>query len=411
MPEPVTILIPTYQNVDQLRECVFSILNYATIWPVKIIIINNGQAPLAEMYTTIEHVKVITAEKNLGWEGGLKEGLKYVTTEYVMFANDDIFIPRSSSTWLRDLVRSMNTYKDFGAIGPSSNVVMGPQNIFSPPNSQGFLAQFLVGFCVLFRRKALEEVGGVDDTLPGGDDLDYSIRLRKAGWKLAVQKDVFVYHHGFQTGNKLHGDHTVANGWNSPQMTERTNTAIIKKHGFMAWWETLYPGDGGVTDAHPNDSEGDMVRKFIKGEAVVEMGVGAKKTVPHAIGVDRVAKGEVMPWMDGAVSVADVVADVTEPLPFEDNTFDTLIARHIIEHVVDVVKVLREWTRIVEVGGRVIISTPNENISRGIPLNPEHCHTFTPDSLVNICSLVGLKKIAGAQNYNDIAFTIAFEKQ
>ena len=49
----------------------------------------------------------------------------------------------------------------------------------------------------------------------------------------------FVYHHGLVTGNKVHGDSTARRGWNSPQMTEDTNFAIIRKHGFKAWLKTI----------------------------------------------------------------------------------------------------------------------------------------------------------------------------
>jgi SAM-dependent methyltransferase len=396
-------------NVDQLKACVASILNYRFVWPMEITIINNGSAPIAQMFANQEYVKVITPGKNLGWEGGLKEGLKGVTSKYVMFANDDIFIPRSSSSWLRNLVRTMDYYPKFGAIGPSSNVVMGPQNIFVEPYSQGFLAQFLIGFCVLFRTEALNAVGGVDDTLPGGDDLDYSIRLRKAGWKLAVQKDVFVYHHGFQTGTRLHGDHTTKNGWNSPQMTERTNTAIIKKHGFLAWWETLYPQVSSIADPlDGTDTEAEAIVPHVQGKTL-ELGCGAKKTVPDAVGVDRVPKGEPIPWVDG-ISVADVVADVDGKLPFEDGTFGTVIARHIIEHCLDTVSVLREWSRVLAPGGRLIIATPNERITDGIPLNPEHVHAFTPETLGAMGKLLGLQAHAVITEYNNISFAIVFVK-
>mgnify|MGYP001607631342 CR=1 FL=1 len=408
--EAVSVIIPTYDNVDQLTQCVSSILAYDFIYPVDIIVVNNGSAPIEKMFEGVKKVRVVTTGQNLGWEGGLKEGLKHTTSKYVVFANDDIYVPRSSAHWIRNLVRTMDYHKDFGAIGPSSNVVMGPQNIWSEPYSQGFLAQFLIGFCVMFRREALDDIGGVDDTLPGGDDLDYSIRLRTKGWKLAVQKDIFIYHHGFQTGNKVHGDHTVKNGWNSPQMTERTNTAIIKKHGFLNWWETIAPQPVKIIDeSSGQDTEQDAVQKLVTGETVVELGCGGKKTVPSALGVDRVPLGEVIPWV-GEISVADVVADVTKKLPFKDASVDTVIARHILEHCVDTISVLREWTRMLKVGGRLIISVPDENITSGIPLNPEHLHAFTPESLSEIGKLLGLKPHAIADHYNYTSFTIAFEK-
>lgn len=406
--EPVSILIPTYTNVDQLRQCVESMLMYRFIYPIEIIIVNNGQAPLEHLYKDIDHVKVITTGKNLGWEGGLKEGLKHTNSKYVMFSNDDIYVPRSSSNWLKNMVRVLETYKEAGAVGPATNVVMGPQNIFNPPFVQCFQAQFLVGFCVLFRRAALDDIGGVDDTLPGGDDLDYSIRLRKKNWKMIVMKDIFVYHHGFQTGNKLHGDHTVANGWNSPQMTERTNTAIIKKHGFMAWWELIAPQPLPPDDLI-KDTEGDVIREEAKGKDICELGVGGKKTLSHCVGVDRVAKGEMIPFVD-QVSVADVVADVEDKLPLEDSTFDCVIARHILEHCVDALKVLKEWSRIIRTGGQLIIAVPDERIADGIPLNPEHVHAFTPESLSALGEAVGLKPITVAEGYNSVSFIIIFEK-
>lgn len=410
MPEPVSIIIPTYDNVEQLNACVASIVNYNYVYPVDVIIVNNGQAPLEEMFKTWPDVRVITSGKNLGWEGGLKEGLKHTTSKYVCFANDDIYIPRASSTWLRNMVRAMEFYPEFGAIGPASNVVMGPQNIFSEPHSQGFRATFLIGFCVLFRRSALDDIGGVDDALPGGDDLDYSIRLRLKGWQMACLKDVFVYHHGFQTGNRVHGDHTKVNGWNSPQMTERTNTALIKKHGFMAWWETLTPQPIDPKEQQHGDTEGDKVRAFVKGDKVADLGCGARKTVEPSVGVDRVPGGQVIPWLSGSISVADVVADVDKPLPFEDETFDTVIARHIIEHCLDTIAVLKEWSRILKAGGRLIISTPDERIHDGIPLNPEHVHAFTPESLTHFGEAVGLKVVGVADHYNGISFTLCFEK-
>ncbi len=408
MNEKISILIPTYENTDQLRQCVESITMYDFIQPAEIIIVNNGQAPLEQMYKDLKNVKVLTTGKNLGWEGGLKEGLKHTTSKYVMFLNDDTYIPRSSSNWLKNMVRVLETYKEAGAIGPSSNVVMGPQNIFSPPFVQCFQAQFLIGFCVLFRRAALDDIGGVDDTLSGGDDLDFSIRLRKKNWKMIVMKDIFVWHHGFQTGNKMHGDHTVANGWNSPQMTERTNTGIIKKHGFLDWWETIAPQPLGQ-DELEKDTEGDVIREMVKGKNICELGVGGKKTLPYCIGVDRVKQGEMIPFVN-QISVADVVADVGEALPFDNETFDCVIARHILEHTVDILKTLIEWTRIIRVGGQLIIAVPNENIENGIPLNPEHCHAFTPESLSRLGRAIGLKPRQVAEGYNSVSFVITFEK-
>ena len=41
----------------------------------------------------------------------------------------------------------------------------------------------------------------------------------------------FVYHYGFRTGERVHGDRTVPGGWNSPQMVQKTANSLIAKHG------------------------------------------------------------------------------------------------------------------------------------------------------------------------------------
>ena len=75
----------------------------------------------------------------------------------------------------------------------------------------------------------------VSTTLPGGDDIDLSIRLRQAGYTLVCDRRAFVYHYGFRTGERVHGDRTVPGGWNSPQMIAATRDTLIAKHGQAAF--------------------------------------------------------------------------------------------------------------------------------------------------------------------------------
>ena len=50
---------------------------------------------------------------------------------------------------------------------------------------------------------------------------------------------VFIYHHGFQTGEKVHGKPSKPGGWNSRTMSDETNKHLIQKHGFIRWWKTM----------------------------------------------------------------------------------------------------------------------------------------------------------------------------
>jgi len=57
----------------------------------------------------------------------------------------------------------------------------------------------------------------------------------------------------------------------------------------------------------------------------------------------------------------DYVHDATKPLPFPDNTFKTIYASHILEHVPWYLSenVLQEWVRVLIPGGRLEIWVPN----------------------------------------------------
>ena len=294
-----------------------------------------------------------------------------------------------------------------------TNVVRGHQNIFLDQTA-GYhspYASFLIFYCVFIRRKHLDEVGGVDDTLPGGDDLDLSIRFRKAGKKLVICRDVFVFHHGFKTGERVRGGPDKPNGWNSRNMTEATNKALIQKHGFASFIEC---NNGGIVNPEnrvfpDRDTECAVVSKYVRGDVVYELGCGASKTVPNAIGIDRVPFGEEIPHLDNARSVAEVLGDVTQELPIADNSADTIIARHIFEHCVDIVGALRKWIKKLKPDGRLIIVVPDERIAMSIPMNPEHVHAFTPESLKNLIELLGMKCSAVEDGYNGVSFTAVIE--
>jgi methionine biosynthesis protein MetW len=54
-----------------------------------------------------------------------------------------------------------------------------------------------------------------------------------------------------------------------------------------------------------------------------------------------------------------VECDVTQGLPFESGTFDCVIFGEVIEHLVDPDAALAEIVRVLRVGGRMILTTPN----------------------------------------------------
>lgn len=412
----VEIIIPTFNNRNYLYNCLQSLIrtrNGENL--MHITVVNNGH-PESCNWIDPKHkwISVINTGENLGWEGGLIAGLKNSDAEFVVFLNDDIIVPDAQRGWLSNMLQHFRDPK-VGAVGPSSNMVMGFQNMLAFTDSPVFTVKFLIGFCMMVRRSAVEEAGGIDDTLPGGDDLDLSIRLRDKGYKLICDKNIFIFHYGSVTGNKVHGNYLEKGGWNSPLFIEKTNTALIRKHGFKKWYETqkgAYTLDS-IEYSFKKDMEGELIRERVQaeGKKVIDIGCGNLKTWPHAVGLDIVPGGEQIEQIAGGEkSSADIACDVSQPLPLDDESVDIAVARHILEHMINPIQAIQNWIKPLKKGGKLVISVPNEYLIRSIPMNPEHVHGFIPESMQTLLEACGLKLVEMWDSENSISFTTVAEK-
>lgn len=114
----------------------------------------------------------------------------------------------------------------------------------------------------------------------------------------------------------------------------------------------------------------------VKKGLILDLGCGTHKTLPEAVGVDIRA-------------VADLVGSI-DKLPFGDNNADTIISRHSFEHMLDPVKTLREWIRILKPLGRLIVVLPDQggiNTMDPYYSNNEHMHAYTQESFRNFLEL------------------------
>jgi SAM-dependent methyltransferase len=83
-------------------------------------------------------------------------------------------------------------------------------------------------------------------------------------------------------------------------------------------------------------------------------------------------------------------ADVDEPLPFEDASFDVVVAGELLEHVRDPAGLVAEARRLLRPGGRFVASVPNafrlKNrlrflLGRKPEDDPTHLHMFSPSDV------------------------------
>ena len=111
---------------------------------------------------------------------------------------------------------------------------------------------------------------------------------------------------------------------------------------------------------------------FCRGRGL-DLGCGPKKLFPHVIGIDNRKDTELF----GIQMKPDLLLDVTDLSMFSNGSMNFVYSSHTLEHFPyeDVPKILREWWRVITVGGFLILYLPDEDTypKVGEPgANPDH---------------------------------------
>lgn len=141
-----------------------------------------------------------------------------------------------------------------------------------------------------------------------------------------------------------------------------------------------------------DDPQGDEAAK-IRWELVeytsgrgLDLGCGQFKAFPHFIGVDNGHH-----W---GMKGVDVSVETCENLSlFASQSMDFVFSSHLLEHIKDHEKALKEWWRVLKQGGRLCLYLPHKEHYPNIGqegANSDHKHDFMPEDIES-----AMKKIGG----------------
>lgn len=203
-----SIIIPNYNGLSLLKECVTSIRRHTSV-PYEIIVVDNGSNDETVKYCHRERLKLVSLPINRGFPVACNLGLHIATGNALMLLNNDTIV---TPNWLDNLLRCLYSSEDIGMVGPVTNYASGKQQIQEPYTNLADMASRyntpdeskwqdtsrLVGICLLFKRELLEKIGFMDEIFTPGhfEDDDFCYRSRLAGYRLLITGDCFIYHHG-----------------------------------------------------------------------------------------------------------------------------------------------------------------------------------------------------------------------
>jgi len=215
--KPASIIIVTYNNVILTEQCITSIYKNTAYPDFELIIVDNASTDgtrdyLDRLVNERENVKVILNENNKGFAGGNNQGIQAAKGDYIVLLNNDTIV---TPGWLGKLISILEKNKTAGMLGPTTNYSCNEAMIkvdyksieemerFAGGYAAGnegvhFEVDMLAMFCVIMRRRTIEEVGLLDDRFGTGmfEDDDYAMRVKERGYKILCTREVYIHHYG-----------------------------------------------------------------------------------------------------------------------------------------------------------------------------------------------------------------------
>jgi GT2 family glycosyltransferase/glycosyltransferase involved in cell wall biosynthesis len=222
-PETITVdvIIPVYRGVVETQRCLESVLADRERPRGKVIVVDDcsPEPTLARWLAGLRkegRITLIRNRRNLGFVASVNAGIAGAGANDVVLLNSDTEVPRG---WLRRLAAHAYETARIASVSPFSNnaTICGyPSNEGGPMplgldvetvdsacreanEGRSISVPTSVGFCMYIRRKALDEVGGLDADSFGhgyGEENDFCMRATERGWIHRLACDIFVYHKG-----------------------------------------------------------------------------------------------------------------------------------------------------------------------------------------------------------------------
>lgn len=357
----VSIIIPVLNRQDETLECIQSIRD--TTDPCEIVIIDNGSSPpFKAPFSGFHEIKVIRNEMNAGFPKAVNHGVQEAKYNTIVLLNNDVILTHNA---VNKLIEPLNN--GYSITGPVTNYACGMQKVqagcyeninelyqeaqlWEETVGRGSIVDvnFVIGFCMAFKKNLWEEIGPFDDSLwpCSGEEIIFCLKAREAGHKVGIIYDCYVHHEGSQTFNNLDITDEKYN-----ELCKRNDKNIIGKCGRE--WENYIEKQA----VFPTSSDSSIR---------LNLGCGRFHLPGGFINIDQFES--VNP---------DLVSDIRS-LPFDPGSVDEIYAGHVLEHFsyLDGVEAIRYWMYLLKAGGRISICTPDYDY-----LVKQYCVNPSPTAL------------------------------
>ena len=206
----ISIIIPVYNALDDLKLCIESIVCNVNFEYTSVLIIDDCSSSETKNYLkNLAHpkIKIIFNEQNLGFIKTCNKGLLDESAEIYVLLNSDTIIPKN---FCEKIIECFESDENIGIASPISShssryYILKPLNmsldeinskiekIHNPkypeiPSSEGF--------CFCIKKDTIDKIGVLDTIYGKGyhEEIDYSYRAIQNGIKCSLIDNLYVYH-------------------------------------------------------------------------------------------------------------------------------------------------------------------------------------------------------------------------
>ena len=226
IPKPaplVSLIIPTRNGLNLIKQCVVSILDKTTYQNYEILIVdNNSDDPQTlEYFSSLagnNRIRVLRDERPFNYSALNNAAVLHARGEYLGLINNDIEV--ITPEWLDEMV-CLTAQPGVGAVGarlwyPNDTLqhggcitgvggVAGHSHKHLPKGRPGYFCRaqliqtlsVVTAACLVIKKSIYQEVGGLDEInlKVAFNDVDFCLRVREAGYRNVWTPYAELYHH------------------------------------------------------------------------------------------------------------------------------------------------------------------------------------------------------------------------
>lgn len=223
MTQPLlSLVVLGFRNFDRTtRPCLESLTPWFDDPEIEVLVVDNGSPDdsgqrTAQWCAGHPSVRCLLSDSNRGYAGGMNWGAAQANGQWLLLVNNDTVFPAGALDAMKRVIREAPD--DVAMLGPVTNAAGNGQRLWKPqatheewlqigawlnanPTHQLMPTYRCDFFCIAIRRDVWNELGGLDLDFGLGyyEDFDFSLRLRKAGYRQMITEDVFILHVGSAT--------------------------------------------------------------------------------------------------------------------------------------------------------------------------------------------------------------------